>query len=139
MRVAKEFFVERSRDELSTILDEDSTFASLLPGMRVEKHEGPRREIVVPNPAAGATRPFRFVFETLPEGNLRFEKICDGDVWRSLRGEIALERSGQARTRVMLRLEGKTRALVPELTIRLPLREQVDQMTESLRTRLGIS
>ena len=79
------------------------------------------------------------MFETLPEGNLRFEKICDGDVWRSLRGEIALERSGQARTRVMLRLEGKTRALVPELTIRLPLREQVDQMTESLRTRLGIS
>ncbi|NRA01680.1 MAG: hypothetical protein HRU00_03665 [Myxococcales bacterium] len=137
MRVAKEFFVERDRGEILSLLDEDVTFESLFPGMRVTKRDGPRREIVAPNPAPGTDHPVRFRFETLPDGNLRFDKICDGNIWRSLAGGIELEPSGHARTRVKLRLEGKTRSLVPELAIRLPMREQVDQMTESLRVRLG--
>lgn len=137
MRVTKEFFVERERGEIQSLLDEDLTFESLFPGMRVAKRDGPHREIAAPNPTPGTDRLIRFRFETLPNGNLRFEKVCDGNVWRSLAGAIELERSGRAQTRVMLRLEGKTRSLVPELAIRLPMREHVDQMTESLRVRLG--
>lgn len=137
MRVAKEFFVERSREELELLLDGDEAFESLLPGMRIAKRDGPLREVVAPNPAPGVDRPVRFRFETFPDGELRFEKICDGNVWRSLRGRIELEASGTGRTRVQLRLEGKTRAQVPELEVRLPMQEQVDQMTESLRNRLG--
>jgi hypothetical protein len=37
---------------------------------------------------------------------------------------------------VLLRMEGRTRTLVPELTIRGPLRDQIEQMTKALRMRL---
>ena len=39
-------------------------------------------------------------------------------------------------TRVLLSMEGATRALVPEFTIKGPMRDQLDQMTKSLRARL---
>ena len=82
------------------------------------------------------SRDIRFVFETLPDGNVRFEKICDGNVWRSLEGEVKLEGRPQGRTRVVLRMDGRTRTFVPEMTIRGPMRDQIEQMTRALRSRL---
>ena len=75
------------------------------------------------------------MFTTLVDGNLRFEKICDGNVWRSLNGEIELEEDGPF-TRVVLRMEGRTKSLVPEVAIRGPMRDQIDQMATALRQRL---
>jgi hypothetical protein len=41
-----------------------------------------------------------------------------------------------ATTRVRIAMEGTTRALVPEFTIRAPMQTQIQQMTKALRERL---
>jgi hypothetical protein len=66
---------------------------------------------------------------------VRFEKVCDGRVWRQLAGRVSFEGRG-ARTRVRIEMEGRTRPLVPELVIRGPLRDQIEKMASALRERL---
>ncbi|MCX5740395.1 MAG: hypothetical protein NTZ61_18235 [Proteobacteria bacterium] len=41
------------------------------------------------------------------------------------------------KTRVRIELEGRTKALIPEFTIRGPMQDQLDQMAKALRKRLG--
>jgi carbon monoxide dehydrogenase subunit G len=135
MRLEKDFLVSSPRDALLPRLDDDETFRTLFPGTEVRAKGPGVRETRTPYTALGQSREVRFVFETGRDGNLRFEKICDGNVWRSLEGEVRLEPAG-ARTRVVLRMEGRTRTLVPELAIRGPMKEQFDQMVAALQARL---
>jgi carbon monoxide dehydrogenase subunit G len=136
VKLEKSFVVSCPRETLLPALDDDATFTRLFPDTRIVSHDGNRRETATPYTAVGQTRDIRFVFETQPEGRLCFEKVCDGNVWRSLRGEVRLEPEGDASTRVVIQMEGQTRALVPELAIRLPMRQQLDEMARSLRERL---
>ena len=94
------------------------------------------RETVTPYSALGQTRELRFLFQTLPEGDLRFEKVCDGNVWKALDGEIRLEAIDERMTSVRISMQGRTRAFVPEITIRAPMRDQIDQMARSLKLEL---
>ena len=57
-------------------------------------------------------------------------------MWRSLRGDLRLEAIDERMTRVVLSMDGQTRAFVPEITIRVPMREQIDQMAKALRAQL---
>lgn len=136
MRFEKAFVVERPRQAVVTDLDDDRTFAALFPETRVQKRGERVRETCTPFRALGQSREIRFVFQTLPGGNVRFEKICDGNVWRSLEGEVRVEEQDESSTRVVLSMDGRTRTLVPEITIRGPLRDQIEQMAEALRRRL---
>ncbi len=136
MNLEKGFVVGRSREALIPVFDDDATFTSLLPDTRIVSHTGKRRETSTPYNVMGQVRDIRFIFESLPEGGMRFEKICDGNVWRSLQGEVRLEPENGSSTRVVLRMEGRTRAFVPELAIRGPMREQIEDMARSLRARL---
>jgi hypothetical protein len=86
--------------------------------------------------ALGVESIVRFVFKSDPDGGLRFEKICDGRVWRSLEGAIRLVPVNDSTTRVRIEMEGTTKALVPEFTIRAPMKDQLQQMTRALRERL---
>jgi hypothetical protein len=79
------------------------------------------------------TATFRFFFE--PSGEVRFEKICDGRVWRQLEGNVSFTGRGD-RTRVRVEMEGRTKPFVPELAIRGPMRDQLDKMASALRERL---
>ncbi len=79
------------------------------------------------------TATFRFFFE--PGGEVRFEKICDGRVWRQLEGTVSFIGRG-ARTQVRVEMEGRTKPFVPELAIRGPMRDQLDKMASALRERL---
>jgi hypothetical protein len=135
VKLEKEFTIERPRDELACVFDEDATFESILPDTRIVEKDGDVRRTVTPYTAMGRSGEARFVFTTLVDGNLRFEKVCDGNVWRALQGEVTLDEDGPF-TRVLLRMEGQTRGLVPELAIRGPLRDQLDGMAEALRRRL---
>ena len=137
MRFEKEFVIGRPRDEVVADLDDDATFGSLFPDTRVVSLGPGVHETRTPFTALGQTRDIRFVFETRPDGNLRFHKICDGNVWRSLDGEISLDAKDARTTRVVLRMDGRTRAFVPEFTIRGPMRDQIEQMARALRKRLG--
>ena len=77
---------------------------------------------------------FHFDFEA--GGDVRFEKVCDGRIWRELHGAVTLvERKDK--TRVRIELEGRTKALVPEFTIRGPMQDQLEQMAKALKRRLG--
>ncbi len=136
MKLEQTFTVPCPRAEIADRLDDDETFAALFPDTVVERTGERVRETCTPLRALGQEREIRFVFETLPGGDVRFAKICDGNVWRSLEGEVVLEAKDDATTRVRLRMDGRTRAWVPEITIRGPLREQIEQMARGLRARL---
>ena len=136
MHFEREFTVRRSRAEVAALLDRDETIESLLPNTTISTREDGTREARTPSPL-GQSRDIRFLFRRHADGSgLRFEKICDGNIWRSLDGEVRLEGLQGDLTRVQLRMEGRARALVPELTIRSPMRDQIEQMTKALRARL---
>ncbi|MEE9281542.1 MAG: hypothetical protein V3V67_15325 [Myxococcota bacterium] len=136
MHFEREFTVRRSRAEVAALLDCDETIESLLPNTTISTREDGTREARTPSPLR-QSRDTRFVFHGHADGGgLRFEKICDGNIWRSLDGEVRLEGIQGDLTRVQLRMEGRTRALVPELTIRGPMRDRIEQMTKALRARL---
>jgi hypothetical protein len=136
MKMEQSFVVTGAKKSLLPVFDDDTTFTSLFPRTRIVSQKGGRRETVTPYTAMGQTRDIRFVFETLPDGVLRFEKICDGNVWRSLHGQVHLKAEDRESTRVVLQMEGQTRAFVPELAIRGPMRQQLDDMASALRLRL---
>ena len=136
MHFESDFTVPRSRAEVATLLDDDETITSLLPGTTILPRGNGTRETRTPSPL-GQSRDIRFLFHRVEDGGLLFEKICDGNIWRSLDGEVRLEDVRTKFTRVQLRMDGRTRALVPELTIRGPMRDQIKQMTKALRARLG--
>ena len=136
MTLEQEFLVHRPRAKVVTRLDDDDTFARLFPETRVVRKSKGVRETCTPFQALGQQRDVRFVFETLSDGNVRFEKICDGNVWRSLKGEVQLDETDATTTRVRLRMDGRTRSLVPEITIRSAMRQQISQMADALRNRL---
>jgi carbon monoxide dehydrogenase subunit G len=136
MHLEKEFSVARARDEVARALDSDETISALIPNTRVTNRGGGRRETLTRVSVAGVQRELRFVFETQPGGSVRFSKVCDGRIWRSLEGEISFSDEGGARTRVRLSMDGRTRPLVPELAISGPMRTQLDEMLEALRKRI---
>ena len=136
MKIDQEFVVGRGRGEVVQSLDRDETFAALFPDTRVRSISDHERETLTPYPGPGRARDIRFVFRTAADGNVRFEKVCDGNIWRSLEGEVRVESVDDRMTRVVLSMEGRTRAFVPELTIRAPMRDQIGQMAKALRTIL---
>ena len=137
MKLEKEFVVGVPVDRVAKAFDDDETYTELFPDTELTSSRGGVRETKTHFQALGQARDVRFVFETEADGNVQFHKICDGNVWRSLEGRVQIRKAGESRTRISLRMEGRTRALVPELTIRGPMREQFDQMVSSLRERLS--
>jgi hypothetical protein len=131
-----EFVVRRTQPEVAEILASDVTVTQLFPDTEIVSNRGGARETKTRVQALGTESIVRFVFRNAPDGGLLFEKICDGRVWKSLAGSIRLAKVNDALTRVILTLEGSTRALVPEFTIRAPMKDQLQQMTRSLRERL---
>ena len=136
MHLEKEFSVGRPRDEVARVLDSDEIIAALIPNTKITSKGGGRRETLTRVSVAGVERELRFVFESRPDGNVRFSKVCDGRIWRSLEGEISFTAQGDARTRVRLSMDGRTKALVPELAISGPMKSQLDEMVEALRQRI---
>jgi carbon monoxide dehydrogenase subunit G len=136
MHLEREFSIGRPLAEVARALDSDETIAALIPNTRVTGTGAGRRETLTQVSVGGVQRELRFVFENRPDGSVRFSKICDGRIWRSLEGEIRFEAQGESRTRVRLSMDGRTRALVPELAISGPMRSQLDEMVEALRKRV---
>jgi hypothetical protein len=136
VKLEKEFTVASPRERVAALFDDDATYCALLPDTRVVLSRAGVRETVTEYAALGTKRDIRFVFRSRPDGNVGFEKVCDGNVWRSLEGEVLLQPSGAGRTRVVLRMEGRTRAFVPELAIRGPMKDQLEQMASALRERI---
>ena len=137
MRLEKLFDVLCRREDAVAALASEATLLGLFPDTRTEI-VARRDETVTLRSHYRAlgqdgTATFHFAFE--PGGDVRFEKVCDGRIWRQLAGRVSCEGRGK-RTRVRIEMEGRTKPLVPEIAIRAPLREQIEKMASALRERL---
>ncbi len=137
MRIAKQFDVDRPRDTVVEIAAREETLVELFPDAATEivSRDGDRVTARMRYRALGSDGEATFHFTFLLDGGVRFEKVCDGRVWRELTGAMSFEESG-ARTRVRIKMDGRTRPLVPEFTIKGAMQEQLDQMATALRERI---
>lgn len=139
MHLEKEFDVRQTRDAATEIAGRDDTLLGLFPDAETEivERAGNRRTACSHYTALGRSGTATFHFTTLEDGDLEFEKVCDGNVWRELKGRLSFrERAG--RTRVRLSLDGRTRPLVPEFTIKGTMRDQIEEMAAALREQLEL-
>lgn len=136
VKYEKEFIVARPFDEIAADLSTDRTLEALFPNTEFTRRDDGTIETRTPFEALGSSRDIRFIVSEERAGLLHFSKICDGNVWRSLEGDLCVEEVDARASRVVLELEGRTRAFVPELTIRVPMREQIEQMAKNLRSQL---
>ena len=138
MHLEKQFDVKRPRDEVVAAVGNDDTLIGLFPEQATEivSSRDNRRTTVTRYQALGreGEATFHFCFE--PDGNITFEKVCDGRIWRQLTGSVILEARGQG-TRVRLELDGSTKTLVPEFTVRGQMHDQLEEMSQALRKRIA--
>ena len=137
MRLEKRFQVKQPRQKVIELIAKDETLTGLFPDTdtQVVERSGDRRTTVSRYRALGREGEATFHFTLLADGNVSFEKVCDGNVWRRLRGTLTFEERGNA-TRISVELDGKTKTLVPEFTIKGPMQEQIDQMATALKRRI---
>ena len=134
MHFEREFDVHRPLSEVASLLDDDATIECLLPGTSVTPRADGTRETRTAAPL-GQSRDVRFQFTRHAEG-LRFQKICDGNIWRSSGWRGPAGEPGDGAHPRAAAHAGTHTDLVPELTIRGPLRIQIDRMSQALRVRL---
>ncbi len=139
MQLEKSFDLKSPRDEVVAVLCRDETLIGLLGEGDTELVEsrGDRRTTRTRYRALGREGVATFHFTYLLDGNIRFEKVCDGNVWRELRGGVTVDERADG-ARVTIEMTGRTKTLVPEFTIRGPMEEQLQQMSESLLRMLAV-
>jgi carbon monoxide dehydrogenase subunit G len=137
MHLEKEFDVKQPRDAAIALVAQDETLLNLFPDTQTEivESRGNRRTLRSHYRALGQQGTATFHFEFDPGGEVCFEKVCDGRVWRELKGVVSFETRGKG-TRVRVVMDGRTKTLVPEFTIRGAMQEQIEQMATALRRRL---
>jgi hypothetical protein len=140
MHLEKEFSVKRPRSEAAQIAARDETLLGLFPDTPTEivERQGARRTTRSHYTALGRAGTATFHFTFRDDGDVDFEKVCDGNVWRELKGTLRFQAQGKAATRVRIAMEGRTKALVPEFTIKGAMRDQIEQMAGALRQRLEV-
>ena len=137
MELTRSIQVPCSRDDAVERLAGDQLLLELLPGdTELVSSEGDRRTTRTRYTALGQEGVATFHFTTLMDGSLRFEKECNGRVWRELAGEVQVEESGDG-AEIEISLRGRTKALVPEFTIKAPMEEQIEQMVNALEDALS--
>jgi hypothetical protein len=139
MHLTEQFEVMRPRDEVVELLCSNETLLGLLPQgeTRIVESRGDRRTTETRYRALGreGVATFRFTFQM--DGSVRFEKVCDGNVWRQLEGLVSVEEIDDASCEVRIELSGRTKTLVPEFTIKGPMEQQIQEMTAALEERLN--
>lgn len=137
MELTRSFDVDKPVDVAARIAARDETLTRLFEGAKTEivEREGNLRTVRTHYTALGREGVATFHFLFSDEGSIQFEKVCDGNVWRKLEGLVSFSELEDG-TRVTLHLTGSTKTLVPELAIRGPMQDQLDQMTEALRKRI---
>ena len=134
MQLAKHLDVKRPREEAAALVAREDTLPALFPQAKTEiiDRREDRTTMRAHYRALGRDGTATFHFDSLPDGGLRFEKVCDGRVWRELEGTVCFETHGGG-TRVRIELNGRTKSLVPEIAIRGAMQEQLEEMAGALR------
>jgi hypothetical protein len=131
------FDVKQERSVAAAAAATEDTILTLFPDAKTEivERDGDRVTVRMHYTALGREGEAIFHFTFLLDGGVAFEKVCDGNVWRRLRGSVSFEERGSG-TRVQIEMDGATKALVPEITIRGPMKDQIRQMAAALRARI---
>jgi hypothetical protein len=139
VRLTNSFMVTRTRDEVVEILCSDETLLGLVPHGHTEiiASAGDLRTTETRYRALGRVGVATFHFSFLLDGDVRFEKVCDGNVWKWLEGRVSVEERGTERCDVRIEISGRTKSLVPEFTIKAPMEEQIQEMKSALKVRLN--
>jgi len=139
VRIEKKFEVRCSREAVVEIAARDETLLGLFADAHTEivVCEADRKTTRTHYTALGRSGTATFHFTFLPDGDVEFEKECDGNVWRELSGRLSFRAAGE-RTRVRVEMDGRTRPLVPEFTIKGAMRDQLEQMARALREKLEV-
>jgi len=133
MDLEREFEVDRSRDEVIDLLGREETLLALLgDGTELVSRSGDRVKTATHYRALGREGVAKFEFSYLLDGDVRFEKECDGNVWKALSGTVHVEEISASECSVTFRMTGKTKALVPEFTIKAPMEDQIREMADRL-------
>jgi hypothetical protein len=137
MKLTKEFDVGASRERACSVLGEDETLTSLFPDTVTEivSRAGKRRTAKSRYRLLGQDGEATFHFDAQDDGSVRFQKVCDGRIWKELSGSVTLTPRGP-KLRVRIDMEGRTKGFVPEFTIKAPLQKQLDDMARALRKRM---
>jgi len=137
MRLEKHFNVTKDRDTAVEAAATEEAILTLFPGAKSEvvARSGDRVTVRTRYHALGREGEATFHFTFLLDGGVAFEKVCDGRIWRKLRGTVEFRECGNG-TRVTIEMDGATRSLVPELTIRAPMNQQMEAMVAALRERI---
>ncbi len=138
MHLEKQFDVSQPRAEAVKVAARDETLPALFPEAKTEivDRSESRRTLRAHYRALGREGTATFHFDLLPDGDIRFEKVCDGRVWSALEGALTFRERGD-KTRVRIQLDGRTRSLVPEFTIKGAMQDQMNDMADALRELLG--
>jgi carbon monoxide dehydrogenase subunit G len=138
VHLEKEFEVPQQPEAAYQCVARDETLLSLFPETRTEvvDSDGERRTVRSHYTALGQEGVATFHFTFVPQGEVRFEKVCDGRVWRELKGSVTFRSRGK-KTRVRIEMDGRTKSLVPEFTIKGAMRDQLEQMAGALRQQLA--
>jgi len=139
VRLTNSFEVMRKRDDAVELLCSDETLLGLVPHGHTEIIEsvGDRRTTQTRYRALGRAGVATFHFTFLLDGDVRFEKVCDGNVWKWLEGRVSVRERGTERCNVRIEISGRTKNLVPEFTIKAPMEDQIQEMTTALKERLN--
>ena len=137
MKLSKAFDVGATRDRACAVLAEDATLTSLFPDTETEivSRTGKRRTTRSQYTLLGREGEVTFHFDARKDGSVEFQKVCDGNVWKELRGSVTLLERGPT-LKVRIDMEGRTKGFVPEFTIKAPLQKQLDDMARALRGRM---
>ena len=137
MHLEKEFDVAQEPEAAYRSVARDETLRTLFPETRTEivDSRGECRTLRSHYTALGQEGVATFHFTFVPEGEVRFEKVCDGRVWRELKGRVTFRTRGK-KTRVRIEMDGRTKPLVPEFTIKGAMKDQLEQMARALREQL---
>ena len=135
MRLERQFDVKQPADTASRVAARDDTLRHLFPDSSTEivEREADRRTTRTHYTVLGRSGVMTFHFLFFPEGSISFEKVCDGNVWEELSGKVSFCERAEG-TRVTLQMTGRTKAFVPEFTIRGPMQNQIEQMASALQT-----
>ena len=133
----KQFVVKRPREQAVATAQNDETLVHLFPDTRTEivESQGNRKTTRSHYRALGREGVATFHFSFEDDGSICFEKVCDGNVWRKLEGAVRFDEKGD-RTRVRIEMDGSTKTLVPEFTIKGPMQDQLAQMAQALKRRI---
>jgi len=92
MKMERSFTASCSFDQASDALGQEDTLLSLFPGKtEVVDRSGDRITTRTHYTALGRQGTATFHIDYLMDGGIRFEKVCDGNVWKSLAGRVELE------------------------------------------------